>query len=209
MLPALGTMVAVLGLLIAEQRGSRLGVWVCKPLASLGFGVFALAVGAAGSSYGRCLLLGLGLCALGDVCLIPRANGKPFLIGIGSFVLAHAVYAWAFFGRGLALGVSALGFAIMLSVAFVTLRWLRGHLPADMRVPVRVYMAVIVIMVALALGASSATADARIGVGAVAFAASDLSVARERFVRPRFINLLWGLPLYYIAQLLLAWSAAS
>jgi uncharacterized membrane protein YhhN len=209
MLAAACTMVAVFGLLIAEHRGSRLGVWICKPLASLGFIAVAVSFGAAASAYGRCLQLGLGLCALGDVCLIPRANGKAFLIGIGSFALAHAVYAWAFFGRGVALGVSVVAGVVMLGVVFVTLRWLRGHLPADMQVPVRVYMAVIALMVALALGASVATGDPCIGAGAAAFAASDLSVARERFVRPSFINLHWGLPLYYIAQLLLAWTAAS
>lgn len=207
MLIAAGTMVAVLGLLIAEQRGSRAGVWMCKPLASLGFIAFALSLNVGASGYGRWLLLGLVLCAVGDVCLIARANGKLFLVGIGSFALAHAAYAWAFFGHGVSVSVSLAAFAGMLAVVIVTLRWLRAHLPSDMQVPVRVYMAVIAVMVSVAAGASVATGDARIGVGAVAFAASDLSVARERFVRPGFVNLLWGLPLYYIAQLLLASSA--
>lgn len=72
----------------------------------------------------------------------------------------------------------------------------------------RVYVAVISVMVALAAGASWTTRDARLLVGATAFAASDLSVARERFVKPAFGNLIWGLPLYYVAQLVLAWTAA-
>jgi uncharacterized membrane protein YhhN len=78
-----------------------------------------------------------------------------------------------------------------------------------MRVPVRLYMLVIAAMVGLAVGASAATGDLRMGIGAAAFAASDLSVARERFVRPSLINLLWGLPLYYVAQLLLASTSIS
>ena len=40
--------------------------------------------------------------------------------------------------------------------------------------------------------------------GALAFYLSDLSVARDRFIREAFVNRLWGLPLYYGAQLLLA-----
>jgi uncharacterized membrane protein YhhN len=43
-------------------------------------------------------------------------------------------------------------------------------------------------------------------IGALAFFLSDLSVARNRFVAPGFVNRLWGLPLYYAAQLLLASS---
>ena len=40
--------------------------------------------------------------------------------------------------------------------------------------------------------------------GALAFYLSDLSVARDRFVRPAFVNRAWGLPLYYGAQFVLA-----
>jgi hypothetical protein len=41
---------------------------------------------------------------------------------------------------------------------------------------------------------------------AVAFYLSDVSVARDRFVAPGFDNRIWGLPLYYGAQLLFALS---
>ena len=42
----------------------------------------------------------------------------------------------------------------------------------------------------------------------MAFALSDLSVARDRFVRPGFANAAWGLPLYFAAQLVIASSVA-
>ncbi len=45
-----------------------------------------------------------------------------------------------------------------------------------------------------------------VAIGAVLFAASDLSVARQAFVAPALVNQAWGLPAYYVAQLLLAWS---
>jgi uncharacterized membrane protein YhhN len=45
--------------------------------------------------------------------------------------------------------------------------------------------------------------------GAVAFYLSDLSVANDRFVHESFFNKLWGLPLYYAAQILLAASVRA
>ena len=203
------TGLAVCALLIAEWRDSRIGVWIAKPLASVGFVAVALLGGASESIYGRSVLVGLCLCVVGDVLLIPRANGKTFLLGIGSFALGHVAYAWAFYARSPQLGPSVIAFAIMAVIVGTTLRWLAPHLPADMRVPVRVYMVVIATMVALAVGASATTGELRMAVGAAAFAASDLSVARERFVRPNLNNLLWGLPLYYAAQLVLASTAVS
>ena len=48
-----------------------------------------------------------------------------------------------------------------------------------------------------------------IPVGAVMFTASDIAVVRDRFISKDFINRAWGLPLYYAAQLLIAWSIAA
>ena len=45
-------------------------------------------------------------------------------------------------------------------------------------------------------------------VAALFFYVSDLSVAINRFVSPRFIHRLWGLPAYYIAQLMFAFLVA-
>ena len=42
--------------------------------------------------------------------------------------------------------------------------------------------------------------------GALLFYLSDLFVARNRFMEKSFINRLMGLPLYYTAQFLLAFS---
>jgi len=56
----------------------------------------------------------------------------------------------------------------------------------------------------LAVGASFAVASPGMAAGAVLFAVSDLAVARERFVRAAFTNQLWGLPLYYAAQVVIA-----
>lgn len=203
------TCCAVLGLLLAERRRSRAGVWLAKPLASLGFLLVAGLGAPQPGAYGSALRIGLGLCAAGDVLLIPAANGPWFLLGIGSFAAGHLAYAIGFHARGLALAPALLGLAAMGGVVALSLRWLQPHLPRALRGPVRVYMLVIACMVASAVGCSAVTGDARVAAGAIAFAISDLSVARERFVQPSFVNLVWGLPLYYAAQLVLALASGA
>jgi len=78
-----------------------------------------------------------------------------------------------------------------------------------MQWPVRAYIAVISAMLICATGTASASGDPRPLIGALLFYASDLAVARERFVRTSFANGAWGLPLYYAGQLVLAASLAA
>jgi hypothetical protein len=63
-------------------------------------------------------------------------------------------------------------------------------------------------MVSLAAGSFAARPSLLLLTGAIGFYLSDLSVARDRFVAPGFVNRLWGIPLYYGAQLLFAWSVS-
>jgi uncharacterized membrane protein YhhN len=99
--------------------------------------------------------------------------------------------------------------AVLLAVTLgVVLRWLSPSVPPDMVVPVRTYMLVIGAMSALACGVTAAGGPWQVAVGALAFTASDVSVARDRFVRHEFANRAWGLPLYYAAQLLIASTPA-
>jgi uncharacterized membrane protein YhhN len=203
---SLFTVLAVGALLLAERAGSQRGVAIAKPLASLGFVATAWAAGALESRYGQTMLIGLAACAIGDVLLIRKGAGAVFLAGMVSFALGHAAYAFAFANVGVARGPGLLALAAMAGVAVATLRWLGPRLPPAMQLPVRGYITVISLMVALAVSASAASSEPLIAAGALLFAASDLAVARERFVRAAFANQLVGLPLYYGAQLLLAVS---
>lgn len=198
----------VLGLLFAERADSRAGVMLTKPLASTGFLGLAVAAGAFDSTYGMAVACALALSWIGDVLLIsPRK--APFLAGLVAFLAGHVAYCVAFWLADPSLLAVALGGALLTVPGVLVGRWLLPHVDADMRMPVVAYMLVISAMVALAIGAVVAGNPAWIAVGAVAFYVSDISVAIDRFVRPAFVNRLWGLPLYYGAQLLLAWSVAS
>ena len=190
-------------LLVAEWRGSRAGVWFAKPIASLGFLAAALAAGALDTAYGRWVMAALVLSFAGDVLLIPTARAS-FLAGLVSFLLGHLAFAGAFVVRGVAWPWVAAAALTVVPAAALALRWLGPHVEAGMRVPVRAYVGVISSMVLLAAGTWGADPRPAILAGALAFYASDLAVARQRFVARTFWNKSWGLPLYYGAQLLLA-----
>ena len=193
----------VVGLLFAHHGGHHWLEWVLKPLAAGTFLVTAVARGALSTRVGTIVLIGLGLAALGDVLLIPR-DRRVFLAGIGAFLLGHVAYAVAFVVRGIDGTATTVATAGLALVAAPVIRWLFPHVPGPMRVPVAAYVIVITSMVALAVGTVVARGTPFLLVGALGFYLSDLSVARDRFVAPAFVNRLWGLPLYFYAQLLLA-----
>ncbi len=109
----------------------------------------------------------------------------------------------AFFVHGFSTSAALIAAPILAVVALGVDRWLRDHV-GDMRAPVRAYILVITTMLVLAIVAWRDGASHLLLLGAVAFYSSDLSVARDRFVKQEFGNRLWGLPAYYLGQLCLA-----
>jgi len=196
------TAACVAALLVAEYRASRLGVWLAKPAAAVCFVAAALSFGALDSSYGRVVLAGLVFSLCGDVLLIPQGKPRVFQAGVAAFGVGHVAYLAAFvlrFESALLAVICAAAAALALLRVF---SWLRPQLPSDMVIPVRAYMAVISAM--LVAAAAAAPSSPWILVGAAMFYVSDLAVARDRFVASGFANRVWGLPLYFAAQLVLA-----
>ncbi|MBW2215512.1 MAG: lysoplasmalogenase [Deltaproteobacteria bacterium] len=149
-----------------------------------------------------------------------RAAAKPFA-SLGFIVAAIGFGALeSHYGNivlvGLILGaigdVCLLGQAKQYFIAGLV-SFLLGHVAyvvafssLPISVPPALMAAVIAAMCVVAVGAGAAGAPWMIPVGAVMFTASDIAVVRDRFVAPGFVNRLWGLPLYYAAQLIIAWS---
>lgn len=198
------TFLALSAYLTAEYHDSRRAKYLLKPLASTGFLGAAIASGGLTTEYGVTILVALSLSWLGDVFLLFRKSSL-FLAGLISFLLAHVVYGIAFIFHGQNATWTLLALGILTIPAVFVARWLRPHVTPRMKAPVWSYMVMITLMLALALG----TRRILISAGALAFYVSDISVARDRFVRPSFSNRLWGLPLYYLAQLLLASTVGS
>jgi uncharacterized membrane protein YhhN len=201
--------VAVVALLLAERAQKRSAIAIAKMTAAGCFLAFAVACGAFESDYGQTLLVGLALCALGDALLLPPGQTLWFQLGIGAFLLGHVSYAIAFLRLGpdvLALALSAIALTLFASRVLV---WLRPHVPGEFKTAVVAYVIVISAMAAVALASVAAGAPAGVAIGALLFAASDISVARERFVEAGFTNSVWGLPAYFGSQMILAGTTAS
>lgn len=201
--------VAAVGvLLFAEKTNNALIRAISKTTASTAFIACAVAFGAANTLTGQVLLVGLVFCWLGDVLLLSHKD-KVFLGGLVAFLLGHVAYGVMF----VVLGVKPLwiaGGTVFVAILLpVIARWLLPNVKAKMKGPVIAYMVVISAMVALAAGCVGFTERPVFLLAAIVFFVSDLAVARDRFVTPGFQNRAWGLPLYYGAQLLFAFTTVA
>ena len=146
--PLLMSLLAVLGLVISDQRGFRPGRYLCKPVAAAAFILLALAVGALDTVFGQWMLAALALCLVGDLCLMPDSD-RTFLAGLGAFLLGHLLFAVAF----LQLPVSSAGLWYSVPPVVVLLLvvrpWLLPSVAPDMKGPVIAYVLVIAGMLLL------------------------------------------------------------
>lgn len=196
-----GAFVSVLG----EWRRSDPIRSAAKVVASTAFIAIAAVNGAAASFYGRAILAALVFSWVGDVLLLSARNS--FLTaGIAAFLLAHFAFAAAFMSLGADLKALAAAFLIMSLFGVVMLRWLWQHLDGFYRFAVPVYVLAIVLMTSLAAAVSAAAGSYAALASAIIFTVSDVAVARDRFVRRSIVNKVWGLPLYYTAQIVFAVS---
>ena len=201
------TAIAVAALVWFLRMGWTEPAASAKFLASCGFLATAVSVGALRHGFGRIIFAGLLLSMSGDMFLIGQTQ-RHFLFGLVSFLLAHIAYVTAFitFGQNRKWVMAAAGPIIVIAV--LVLFWLGPHVPAELAMPVRLYTAVISLMVITALGARGAGASRLIVAGALMFFVSDLSVAMQRIIETDFPTFVWGLPLYYAAQLCFAAGAS-
>ncbi len=197
------------GLLYFDKQGNRKGVLPTKTLLSGLFIITALLQSHPLPGYFYLLLIGLIFCLGGDVFLaIPQK--KMFLCGLVSFLVGHVFYVIAFFATAHLHQWTWIGLGICLVLSGGIYFWLRPHL-GSMHLPVLFY---IIVITAMVVGAWSVIGDNQLAltgrvivfVGALSFYFSDVFVARDRFLKPEFLNRLIGLPLYYFGQFLLAFS---
>jgi uncharacterized membrane protein YhhN len=197
------------GLLLAEKQ-RRTGLILCfkTPLSALFLGA-ALIQPHLVPSYYQFVLAGLVCGLIGDVCLALKGK-KAFRVGLVVFLIGHILYVVAFVGLTRLLDWGTSGHFLIAAVSLGVFLRLRTHL-GNMLVPVVLYVVVISIMVAAAWVAFLNPDIPRSGaltllLGAILFYLSDVLVARERFVESDFVNRLFGLPLYYCGQFLIAFS---
>ena len=175
-----------------------------KMFASTGFILLCVQAGGINSAYGLVILAGLILSWWGDLFLISK-SAPIFMIGLVAFLLAHVAYCIAFVLHGIALSPALYALGVMLLIGAPVVYWLYPYL-GKMRVPVLSYMGVITLMVVLAAATAFVTSHYVILAGAFLFYGSDIFVARDRFVSEHRSNAKMGLPMYYLGQILLAFS---
>ncbi len=199
------------GLLYYEKKRDRKPLLIVKSILSLLFVVTALLLPPLVPTYYRYLLVGLIFCLIGDVCLaLPRE--KAFRAGLVAFLIGHVFYIFSFASLITIAHWISPGFFIFLGASALIFLWLRPHLKS-MLIPVLIYIAAITLMVIGAWAvfwksSSQASGKALILAGALCFYSSDVFVARDRFVKEEYRNRLFGLPLYYAGQFMLAFSVS-
>ncbi len=209
--PVLLSLVSVTALTVADWRyhhSPEKTPWLrylLKPIAACAFLWLAINAGALDSDYGRWIFAALLFCALGDLCLMFK-NEAFFLSGLGAFLCGHLLFAVAFWLLFTGFSQTSFLTLALLLIAFISLRWLWPYLGNDMKIPVLVYICVITAMLISAALTLTEPGGLLRFAGALGFAISDLAVARQQFVKPSPSNGLWGTPLYFSSQMLLACS---
>jgi uncharacterized membrane protein YhhN len=206
--PIVLSLVAVTALVISDLCDIKPGRYISKPLAALAFLWLALQLNALDSSYGSWMFAGLFLCMLGDLCLMGE-NDKWFLAGLIAFLCGHLVYAATFVQLAVNIPWLVASTIPALLLVFFVLRWLLPHVEADMKIPVSIYTIVISAMLVCAGGTAGTSAAFLIVIGAWGFAMSDIAVARQQFVHKSKLNRIWGTPLYFLSQMILATSVGA
>lgn len=212
---AFNTFLAVIGacllavLLLAEKQ-KRTGLILCfkTPLSALFVGAAFIQPHPV-SSYYQFVLAGLVCGLIGDVCLALKGK-RAFRAGLVVFLIGHLLYVAAFVSLTRLSDWGTPGHLIIGAVSLGVFLRLRPRL-GSMLIPVAFYVVVISIMVAAAWVAFLNPGLSRCGaltlfLGAILFYLSDVFVARERFLESEFVNRLFGLPLYYCGQFLIAFS---
>lgn len=181
---------------------------VFKPVAMVFAIVHVLSLGQAQQAGNRWLLAALAASLAGDIFLM-MPNPNLFLPGLVSFLVAHVAYIAAFKQRAIPWFEHRTALVVILAVGAAMYAFLFTQgLPADMRIPVAVYVTVIALMAAQAWGRARTLGRGngnavQVAIGASVFMLSDSIIAVDRFVAPLPHALFWVLLTYYAAQALI------
>lgn len=188
-LPAVFLGAAALSALLAiasEERpaGRHRAFFVLKPLTTLLVLGAAATAGDADPAYRAWICAALLLSMCGDVALMFPGNAA-FVTGLGSFLVAHGLFVWAFWING-GHAMPPMWSALPVLAAGAFFVWLLPR-TGPLRLPVIVYAAALVGMTLAAAARSHARDDlsgALAAAGALLFVFSDSSLAVRQFNGP-------------------------
>ena len=181
--------------LAAVAVGSEWGVYLTKPLLLTALSLwFYLRTRHRPTAFSRAILMGLACSVAGDTFLMFHKPGAEhfFLLGLGSFLIAHLFYISAFvkfpnLKQGAVLKNNWLAIPFLVFLAWFS--WfLWDSLPVAFKIPVVVYATVIVTMAISCLNMKGRIADKTFQIlfaGALLFVLSDSLIALTSFKYPQ------------------------
>ncbi|RYG06506.1 MAG: lysoplasmalogenase [Chitinophagaceae bacterium] len=186
--------------------------FITKPLITISLILFVYFTIKRKSRFTNKIITGLFFSLVGDIFLMfPHVDELYFMLGLGSFLIAHLFYIAAFYldstnkievERRYVLPIFLVfGFSCM---AYYLL--LRPHL-GSMNIPVLVYsftITLMAIMAALRYGKTNTKSFAWVLLGAILFMASDSILAYNKFVERIAIGDLLIMATYMLAQFFIA-----
>jgi uncharacterized membrane protein YhhN len=211
-LPFVGAVAALLAIASAPWALDRRWLeFAFKPLATLSVLAWAAAGRSDDGLVKRWIVIGLACSLAGDVALMWPVRG--FLAGLVAFLLGHLSYLVALTRRVRFLASRA-AFGAWAIVAACVVASLWAGMPADMRVPVLVYVTALSAMAAQATsvwlvrrGQLDGARWRTVAIGAALFVLSDAILATDRFAGGVPLASLWNLSLYWLAQWFIARAA--
>jgi len=212
LLPLLGAAAALLAIASAPWALDRPWLnFAFKPLATLCVIAWAALGRSDDGLVKRWIVIGLACSLAGDVALLWPVQG--FLAGLVAFLLGHVSYLVALTRRVRFLA-SPPAFGVWAIVAASVLAKLWADVPAQLRVPVLVYVCALGAMAAQATsvwlarhGLPDAARWRLVAIGGALFVLSDAILATDKFVGGIPMPTLWNLSIYWLAQWFIACAA--
>lgn len=175
---------AVLAIVCEERAAGRhRAFYLLKPLTTVLVLAAAATAEGADPTYRNWVCAALLLSMCGDIALMFEGE-RAFLAGLGSFLLAHGLFVWAFLAEGGGLPPAWSAIPVLAGLGFFV--WLLPRTGA-LKVPVMVYGAALTAMTIVA----AARAETRMDpsgwlavLGAVVFMFSDSALAVRQFTGP-------------------------
>ena len=216
--------VELVGEVLFDLKGIAFLVWAVKPLLMPILAYWYYTSSQKGKFiFDKLILAAFGFSWLGDIFLMPNFIDPSigFLLGLGSFLLAHIMYLVAFLKTNikassiyksrphLALPFVLFGLSLVLYLK-------RAAHPdfVPMEIPVMVYASVIMLMVLAGIGRYNKVQQKSFSwvvIGALLFMFSDTLIALSRFSdifeQQQFLARLLIMPLYVVGQYLIGKGA--